>query len=78
MAVESAIGSDRPACRSLGEDWRAGKWGLTPIAEDTAESLSGKAKRGLAYPSTVTVSGGGVDRAPLFFRVGLSNLAESL
>jgi hypothetical protein len=25
---ETAIGTDRPACRSLGEDWRAGKWGL--------------------------------------------------
>ena len=27
-APERAIGSDRPACRSLGEDWRAGKGGL--------------------------------------------------
>ena len=38
-APETAVGPDRPACRSLlglrsfsevgGEDWRAGKWGLT-------------------------------------------------
>jgi hypothetical protein len=27
-APERAIGSDRPACHSLGEDWRAGKRGL--------------------------------------------------
>ncbi len=25
---EPAVGPDRPAGRSLGEDWRAGKWGL--------------------------------------------------
>ena len=28
-APERAIGSDGPAGLSLGEDWRAGKWGLT-------------------------------------------------